>query len=55
MVIGDHLLDGRHVAAGQPVDGLDDLLFDDAPHVQHARAHPFQFRIELLRNMFGHG
>ena len=51
-VVGDHLVAQGPVAGAQRVKGAADLGFDQAAHLQHARADRFQLGVELLRKVF---
>ena len=55
MVVVHHFARESDVAVGQRLDGVHDLLFNKAAHLQHLRADCFQLGVKLLEGMFGHG
>jgi hypothetical protein len=52
VVVGIHLVGQIHVALDERLDGVRDLLLDQATHFQHVGAHGFQLGVKLLVGVF---
>ena len=53
MVFLNDLIGQTHVARGEGMQRMLDLLLHQPAHLQDAGAQPFQIGVELFRNVFG--